>query len=495
VSFAQRVAARAPFAPANLLRLSLNLILGRRAFLVTLVAVDLIATNFAFYLAYYLRYVYELGGEVPGESAVDFSVYAPVQALFVAVCLLGFQLRGSYSLPRGSSLTREAGAIIGSTAIATMLVFALVSMLHYPASSRLTFIYAWILAVALCIVGRATVRLARAQLHRAGLGVERVIVVGNNRQARMVMQMLAQQAHLGYRVLGFVDDAVRNDFGRFRALGPTQHLPTLIPQLGADRVIVALPAAQHGDIMWVLDHCRQDGVSYSLVPDLFELRLSHVNLETVSGIPLLAFDETKIAGWNLFVKRALDVIVSGALLLLLAPVFGLVALAIKLESPGPVLFRQVRLGRYGVPFTCYKLRSMHERAEDEIGQLLELNEADGPIFKIRADPRLTRVGQLLRHTSMDELPQLWNVLRGEMSLVGPRPPIPDEVERYEEWHRRRLDVVPGITGLWQVSGRSHLSFDEMVMLDIYYIENWSLSLDLQILARTGPAVMAGNGAF
>ena len=495
MSFAERAAAKAPWAPSNVLRLGVNLVLGPRALLATLVVVDLLATNLAFFLAYQLRYVYELGGDVPGENAVDFAAYVPVQALFVALCLLGFQLRGTYSLPRGSSLTREAGAIIGSTAIAAMVVFALASMVRYPASSRLTFIYAWILAVTLCIVGRAMVRVLRAQLHRAGVGVERVIVVGNNRQARMVMQMLAQQGHLGYRVLGFVDDAVRNDFGRFRALGPTQNLTTLIPQLGADRVIVALPAAQHSEIMWVLDHCRQDGVSYSLVPDLFELRLSHVNLETVSGIPLLAFDETNIAGWNLFVKRALDVAVSSALLILLSPLFALVAIAIKLDSAGPVFFRQIRLGRGAVPFTCYKFRSMHERAEDEIGRLLDRNEADGPLFKIRADPRLTRVGHWLRRWSIDELPQLMNVARGDMSLVGPRPPIPAEVERYEEWHRRRLEVVPGITGLWQVSGRSELSFDEMVMLDIYYIENWSLGLDLQILVRTGPAVVAGSGAF
>lgn len=495
MTFVQRAATKAPTAPPSILRLGVNLVLGPRAFLVTLIAVDLIATNLAFYIAYLLRYAYELGGEVPGENAVDFAAYVPVHALFVAICLLGYQLRGIYALPRGSSLIREAGAIIGSTAIAAMVVFAIASMVRYPASSRLTFIYAWILAVTLCIIGRATIRMIRAQLHRAGLGVERVIVVGNNRQARMVMQMLAQQAHLGYRVLGFVDDAVRDDFGRFRALGPTQNLASLVPQLAADRVIVALPASQHGDIMWVLDRCRQDGVSYSLVPDLFELRLSHVNLETVSGIPLLAFDETNIAGWNLFVKRVIDVVVSAFLLVLLSPVLAALAIAIRLESRGPALFRQIRLGKGGLPFTCYKFRSMHERAEEEIGQLLELNEADGPIFKIRADPRLTRVGQLLRRASIDELPQLWNVLRGEMSLVGPRPPIPEEVERYEEWHRRRLEVVPGITGLWQVSGRSELSFDEMVMLDIYYIENWSLGLDLQILARTGPAVLGGSGAF
>jgi exopolysaccharide biosynthesis polyprenyl glycosylphosphotransferase len=494
MNLAGRATARGTTAVANA-RVAGGLFTQRRALLSSLIIVDLISTNLAFFLAYSVRYIYELGGEVVGESFVEYGAYVPVQILFVALCLLGYQLRGSYTLPRGSSLATEVASIAGSTAVAAMIVFALTSMVRYSASSRLIFIYAWILAVLLGIVGRVAIRAVRAHLHQRGMGVERVIVVGNNRQSRTVMQMLAQQAHLGYRVLGFVDDASRAAFGRFPALGATEHLPSLIRDLKADRVIVALPAAQHTEILWVLDHCRADGVAYSLVPDLFELRLSRVNLDTVMGIPLLSLDETPIAGWNLVMKRALDVSLSAALLLLLIPLFTVVAVAIKAESRGPVFFRQVRLGRHGVPFTCYKFRSMRDGAENELQHLQQLNEADGPIFKIRADPRLTRVGQILRRASLDELPQLWNVVRGDMSLVGPRPPIPDEVGRYEDWHRRRLDVVPGVTGLWQVSGRSELSFDEMVMLDIYYIENWSLGLDLQILSRTLPAVVAGAGAF
>jgi lipopolysaccharide/colanic/teichoic acid biosynthesis glycosyltransferase len=169
--------------------------------------------------------------------------------------------------------------------------------------------------------------------------------------------------------------------------------------------------------------------------------------------------------------------------------------AIKLESPGPVFFRQIRLGKAGLPFACTKFRSMRVNAEALLADLAPLNEAQGPIFKMRDDPRLTRVGRILRRLSLDELPQLWNVVRGEMSLVGPRPPLPSEVEKYEDWHRHRLEVVPGITGMWQVSGRSELAFDEMVMLDLYYIENWSVGLDLQILARTIPTVLATRGAF
>lgn len=494
MSIAQPAAAGAAGTSAAKLRLSSRLRLQRRLQLASLLAVDLVSTNAAFFLAYRVRYVYEVGGDVPGESFVAYAVYAPVQALFVALCLLAYQARGSYSLPRGSSIAAEGVSILGSTAVAAMVVFAITSMVRYPASSRLTFIYAWLFAFLLGVLGRVLVRTARAHLHAAGYGAERVVVVGNNRLARMVMQMLTQQAHLGYQVLGFVDESPRTDFGRFRALGSVDQLPTLIHEMDVSRVIVALPAVQHSQILWVLDHCRNDGVSFSLVPDLFELRLSHVQLETVGAIPLFRFSETSIAGWNRFVKRALDVLVSVILLGGLAPLIALVAVGIKVDSRGPVLFRQPRLGKSGAPFVCYKFRSMREGAERELDLLRPLNQANGPIFKIRDDPRLTRVGRLLRRTSIDEMPQLWNVLRGEMSLVGPRPPLPSEVERYEEWHHRRLEVVPGITGLWQVSGRSDLSFDEMVMLDIYYIENWSLALDLQILARTVPAVIAADGA-
>jgi exopolysaccharide biosynthesis polyprenyl glycosylphosphotransferase len=182
-------------------------------------------------------------------------------------------------------------------------------------------------------------------------------------------------------------------------------------------------------------------------------------------------------------------------LVLGAPFLTLISLAIRLDSPGPVIFRQTRVGAGGKWFEMYKFRSMRQGAEAELEELRDLNEADGPLFKIYDDPRLTRVGRFLRHTSLDELPQFLNVLRGEMSLVGPRPPLPAEVDGYVEWHKKRLEVRPGMTGLWQVSGRSMLSFDEMVLLDIYYIENWSLWLDLKILLRTVPQVLFGNGAY
>lgn len=466
----------------------------RRLHGLVLLIADVLGTSAAFYIAYQLRYVYKLGGDVPGESYVPYSAYIPFQVIFVLLAIVGYQLRGSYP-PSRFHFTNEVLGVLSTTAISAMIVFAGASMVHQQAFSRLAFIYVWLVAVVLGIAARTVLRLAQASAFRAGIGAERVIVVGNNRLSRMVMQLLAQQPELGCRVLGFVDDDPERNFGRFRALGTVEQLPDLTRELQADRVIVALPAARHAEILQVLDHCQADGVGLSLVPDLFELRLSHVSLDTVGGIPLLDLKEARIGGGNLLVKRFFDKATALVALVVLSPFLAALALAIRLDSPGPVLFSQTRVGKDGATFRCYKFRSMRVGAEQEQAELEALNEAEGPIFKIRQDPRLTRVGRFLRRMSLDELPQLINVFRGEMSLVGPRPPIPAEVERYEEWHHRRLEVTPGITGLWQVSGRSELSFDEMVMLDLYYIENWSLALDIQIMARTIPTVLAARGAF
>jgi len=220
-----------------------------------------------------------------------------------------------------------------------------------------------------------------------------------------------------------------------------------------------------------------------------------MDVDDLGGVPMIGVKKISITGWKLVTKRAIDFTIALVGLIISSPLTLLIALAIKLDSPGPVLFRQIRVGKGGRHFVLYKFRSMREGAEEEQQKLTALNETEGPIFKIRHDPRCTRAGKFLRRTSLDELPQLYNVLRGEMSLVGPRPPLPTEVEHYEEWHKKRLEISPGMTGLWQVSGRSELSFDEMVLLDIYYIENWSAALDTEIFLRTIPKVIFGGGAY
>jgi exopolysaccharide biosynthesis polyprenyl glycosylphosphotransferase len=236
-------------------------------------------------------------------------------------------------------------------------------------------------------------------------------------------------------------------------------------------------------------------VSFRLVPDLFEMRFNEVSIDALNGVPLIGVKDSALQGFNLYVKRVMDFALALVVLVVAAVPMAVIAGIIKLTSPGPVLFKQIRVGKDGRIFTCYKFRSMYKDAEERLEELREFSEVDGPIFKMRNDPRLTPFGKLLRRTSLDELPQLFNILRGEMSWVGPRPPTPQEVARYTEWHLKRLDVTPGLTGLWQVSGRSDLSFDEMVKLDLYYADNWSLTVDMMIILRTIPAVLKREGAY
>ena len=248
-------------------------------------------------------------------------------------------------------------------------------------------------------------------------------------------------------------------------------------------------------IVQIMQLAEEAGARVKIVPDLFQLSLSKIAVDAVGGIPLIGVKESSISGGAIAIKRAMDVMFTAALFLLFLIPMAIIALIIKITSPGPAIFEQERVGRGGKVFTAYKFRTMRLGADEEKETLLHLNEASGPIFKIRNDPRMTSIGKWLRRTSIDELPQLWNVMRGDMSLVGPRPPLPIEVAKYEEWHKRRLEVAPGVTGLWQVSGRSELSFDEMVMLDLYYIENWSPWLDMWILIKTIPALVTARGAY
>jgi exopolysaccharide biosynthesis polyprenyl glycosylphosphotransferase len=470
---------------------------GRRDWVLTavLIVADALTIGLAFYASWATRYVAEIGPEIEDANYVPFSVFAPLLIGLIPATWLTFAVSGLYRQRRGTEWFDDIAAVFKSTSLTTMALFAGVSLLRYPATSRLTFILAWLLGFFCVVAGRAIVQLVATLLHRRGIGVERVLVVGGNNLGRIIMQSLATRAHLGYQVVGFVDDDRASDFGRFRHLGGLDDVEQIATDERIDHVIVALPSASHAAILRIVDHCRQGRVSFKLVPDLYEMSLNRVDVDTVSGIPLIGLKDVSILGWNALTKRALDVFLSGLALLLLSPILAIVALLIRLESPGPVLYRHTRIGKNRQPFTMFKFRSMRQNADRERTALLTEVDGDRRLFKDRKDPRRTRVGAFIRRWSMDELPQFWNVLIGDMSVVGPRPQIPPEVASYEDWHYKRLAVSPGLTGLWQVSGRSELTFDEMVIYDIYYIENWSLGLDFRILLRTLPAVLQGRGAF
>jgi exopolysaccharide biosynthesis polyprenyl glycosylphosphotransferase len=470
-------------------------------------ALDAVLILVGFTIAYWLRYRVDwpppfeaLVRGVPTEFQQPLSAFLPYALLLTGLLLALFAMKGLYRLPRTAGLFDSGPIILGSVTTGVAVLIVAVFIYRYTEFySRLIFAFAWAVIVLLLCGWRAVlVNLRRLQWMR-GIGQERVLVVGGRGVGRSVMEGIVAHPFLGYALAGYLDDRPppvderRNR--HFRRLGELSDLAGLLAREPIDLVILALPFWEHRRLPELVEVCRDAGVEFRVAPDLHQLSFDRVDVGNLGGTPLIGLKELSIRGWNLVLKRALDV---GLVLLaapLALPLAGLLALAIRLDSPGPVIFRQTRIGKGGRPFTTYKFRTMSPDAEARKAELAALNEADGPIFKIRNDPRVTRVGRVLRRTSLDELPQLWNILRGEMSLVGPRPPTPDEVAQYEHWHLRRLEVTPGLTGLWQVLGRSDTSFDEMVRLDIYYAENWSLGLDIRIVLQTIPVVLLGRGAY
>jgi exopolysaccharide biosynthesis polyprenyl glycosylphosphotransferase len=463
-----------------------------------LVAADMALILIAFAVAYYVRYQLQWFRAVDPVFQVGFTVYIPFAVALLLILPISFRFSGVYPYRRGRSLIEETYTIATATTAGVMVMIIAILFFRPLLYSRLIFFYTAILVTLFLGVGRFVLQLALDYLRNYGVGVRRVILVGAGDVGRMVMRTVVARPDYGYQLIGFLDDNPAKGFtniGPYRALGPVDNLSQVLEVETVDTVIICLPWQSHRMIQRLLRTCDQSAVRAQVVPDLFQLTKNQVYVEELNGIPLISNRDVSIQGWNLIIKRASDLFfgVVGGLLTL--PLCGLIALAIKLDSPGPVFYTHTRIGRNGVPFRCYKFRSMVEGAANMQEDLGELNEATGPLFKLRNDPRVTRIGRWIRRFSLDELPQIINVLRGEMSWVGPRPNLPDEVEQYQEWHKKRLTVSPGITGMWQVSGRSDLTFDEMVLLDIYYVENWNLMMDLGILLRSIPAILRARGAY
>jgi exopolysaccharide biosynthesis polyprenyl glycosylphosphotransferase len=460
---------------------------------------DIFLINIAFTLAYWVRYELQLFRGVDPAFEVPYQVYLPFVALFTFLLMLAYRQAGFYRLRRHISWFDEFYALVNSTATGTIITIVLIFLYRPAFYSRIIFIYAAIFSVILLGMSRLlTIRMIR-HMRRRGFGVKRGVIVGAGEVGRAVLRAVVANPEAGLEVIGFFDDnpqKCETDIGRFRALGSiNDNFASILTREAIDEVIITLPWQYHRKIMLIMTQCDRKNIRTRIVPDLFQITLNRMHIEEIAGVPMIGIKETGISGLNQFIKRTIDMSFAAITLLLAIPLLAFIALVIKLDSPGPVLFPQERVGKNGRRFTIYKFRSMVEGAEGQKAALEVLNEADGPLFKIKDDPRRTRLGKWLRKRSLDELPQLYNILRGDMSLVGPRPPIPTEVAQYKEWHKRRLEVSPGLTGLWQVSGRSGLTFDEMALLDIYYIENWSLGLDAKILIQTVPKVLFGQGAY
>ena len=457
------------------------------------VLIDAATLFTAFYLAYGLLY----------RRLQDFHDYAWALLIILPTWLLLLSYSGIY----GSMRTRKFGEVFGTLfkvhAIGGMIITSFIYLFDPLGFSRMLVGVFILISLALMTAAKATVKQILKYFRRKGYNIRNVLIVGSGEKARYFAQLLKEHADWGLVISGSIpfcdgdeDEDEDESVPGCVKLGSIDDLNDLCKQNMVDEVVFSLIPEQMPLIDDHVAALQEMGITVRMVIDLYEIRPGRREISLFHDeLPMLTFYGKAFDAEQLFLKRCLDIAGSLAGLVITALLFPLIALAIRLESKGPLFFGQGRVGENGRIFKCWKFRSMFTDAEERKNDLMPHNEMQGAMFKMKDDPRVTRVGKFIRKTSIDELPQFWNVMRGEMSLVGTRPPTPDEVATYENWHRKRICIKPGITGLWQVSGRSQIQdFDEVVRLDIRYIEEWSLWLDIKILFRTVWVVFAGNGA-
>lgn len=332
---------------------------------------------------------------------------------------------------------------------------------------------------------------------RSGYNLINILIVGTGQRAQHLIEAVKAHSDWGMQIVGLVDDDPKllgKQIMGYPVIGRIRDIPRILHNTIIDRVMFVVPRMWLNRIEEAIRHCEIEGISTAVCVDLYRPKLAKMRMSDFAGIPLIMFQTSMAKEWQLFFKRTTDWIISFVAVLILLPVFIFAVIGVKLSSRGPILFRQTRCGLNGRKFSLYKFRSMYVGAEMRKKELERQNIMGGPVFKMKRDPRVTRFGRFMRRFSIDELPQLFNVLRGDMSLVGPRPPIPDEVDMYETWHRRRLSMKPGLTCIWQVSGRNKVDFEHWMDMDLQYIDKFSLWLDFTILVRTVFVVLTGYGA-
>ena len=480
-----------------------------------LVVADALIAAASFMLAFYVR---ERVSVFAAEGGVAWSNrFAPYGALLlfvVAIRLLSFRYTDLYRVRGEFSLVDDGVRIFKAAAIGSLLIVAAAFLyrggFEFRAFSyaRSVFVFDFLFVLAGVGLLRVVMRSVQTFVRSRQINLIPTLVVGRGPEASLFIREMRERPALGYRVIGVVETEPSTGPATYEdvpVIGNLKSLPEVIRDSGANEVIIADPQVNGDALFEVMMRCgRRRGVEFRIAPSLFNCLPRKTEIDQIGVLPMIRLFREPLSSSARIVKRTFDLIISALAILLLLPVWLLIALLIKLDSKGPVFYTQERVGMDGRLFLLYKFRTMKAGADSElhreyqrafIAGRAEANLGDDkkPTYKLLADPRITRIGKLLRRTSLDEVPQLLNVLSGDMSLVGPRPPIPYEVEAYELWHRKRLDMKPGLTGLWQVSGRNQLPFEEMVRLDLFYIENWSLLLDLKIILRTGLVMLGGEG--
>ncbi len=466
----------------------------QRIHLLVLLVADLVTGVAAFMLAFYLAWLINQE-RMPFATWLPFGAYLKLTIIWTFLNVVIFSFGGLYSRRPWGGFAREVGGILMS--VSTSMVFAMAITFFFRdfQFSRLFFITAWITAIILFWLIRGILRLIRRRMFASGSGRRRLIIWGSNDVARSLLKIYRAELWRGKTPVAVIDGEIEVEL--------IEELPILQPDEGrqwiengkVDEVIVARHDIPREELYTLAQACRTREVALKLVPDLLEVVAGQLSVEGVEGIPMVEMGNNLGRYYPQLVKRVFDIIVGGLITILLLPVLGICALNVRMSGPGPILFRHMRLGKGKNMFPQFKFRTMVQDADEILNKDPELLKQFHEGFKLKEDPRITTVGKVLRRYSLDELPQLFNVLRGEMSLVGPRPIVENEVEKYGVFADALFSVTPGMTGLWQVSGRSDVGYEERVKLDLLYIDRWTLWEDLRILMLTPGAVFGGRGSY
>ena len=454
---------------------------------------DAVTSNLAMLCAWFLRFPFELIPVTKGQQ--DFSTYAALLPIITIVFPIAFAVQGLYRIRPTRGKTEEwvavaIGSLVGTIILSGVLLWVRPAESHLVPYSRATLALFLLCVIVLTIIGRTIVRMVVEKRHRAGKDLDRVLIAGNGELARAVLErMKAHHAQLGFHIAGYLRNGDVAELADIPCLGTINEAEAVVKEHAIDHVFVALPHASSQAMMELLDRLVRNCISIHVVPDLLQFMVLRSRVEDLDGLPTINLSDTRLDGWSRFVKRAFDLVVASAALLVLSPVMLLVSIAIWLEDRGPIFYRQRRMGLDGKPFDIVKFRSMRVGAEAETGA----------VWAMKDDPRRTRVGGFIRSWSLDELPQLWNVLVGDMSVIGPRPERPEFVEQFRAefpHYMLRHKVRAGMTGWAQVHGwRGNTSIRMRIEHDLYYIENWSLLLDCKILFMTIVYGLRGENAY
>ncbi len=473
-----------------------------------------------FFLAFYLREGDAILSTAAWAWSKGFAPYVGVVFFVIPIRILMLAYQRVFRLQGAFSYIVEFIKVFKAVSVSSLLIIAFTFLFRGGFAfrefsySRGVFLLDFAFALIAFSVFHLGLRYVQTLIRKRDINLIPTLIVGTNAEAEQTVKELKERRDLGYRVVGIVKTDRENKRKRegeifeTSIVGHLNNLPEIIRELAIQEVIITdgdVPTEKFFESMMELG--REHKVEFRLAPSLFNFLPQKTSVEQIGVLPMVRLFREPLSDAERFIKRVSDIFISSISLLIISPLWLVISIFIKIDSKGEILFKQERVGMDGRKFLCYKFRTMRTDADDSIhreayrknieGKAKEANAGDDekPVFgKVKNDPRVTKIGRFLRRSSLDELPQLLNVLKGDMSIIGPRPPIPYEVEEYEIWHRKRLDMKPGITGLWQVSGRNRLTFEEMVKIDLYYIENWSLWLDLKIILLTFPAIVRGDGA-